>query len=165
VPDAEPTVSDTAPLLRASLRQAMSRFGDHAFRLRGRASRSEYWWWMLVNVVVLALIQVLLPVLITGQVARSTLLVGPLGALLGSHLTLFAVAEPTGSADTSLFLLIAAAWAFTTLAPGLTVAVRRLHDSNLSGRWALLALLPVGSLVVLLLAIRRSRPEGARFDG
>lgn len=53
-----------------------------------------------------------------------------------------------------------------TVIPGFTVAVRRLHDSNLSAWWAaLLVLVPVGSFVLLLLTARRSRPEGARFDG
>ncbi|WP_372459655.1 DUF805 domain-containing protein [Agromyces cavernae] len=39
----------------------MARLVVGTFRLRGRASRSEYWWWMLVNVVVLASTQFLIP--------------------------------------------------------------------------------------------------------
>ncbi|WP_426185701.1 hypothetical protein [Microbacterium sp. TWP3-1-2b2] len=34
----------TASTGRASLPQAMDRFVSGAFRLRGRANRSEYWW-------------------------------------------------------------------------------------------------------------------------
>jgi uncharacterized membrane protein YhaH (DUF805 family) len=45
----------------ASLSQAMSRFVSGAFRLRGRANRSEYWRWMLVNFVVVTIAQLIVP--------------------------------------------------------------------------------------------------------
>lgn len=65
----------------------------------------------------------------------------------------------------AIFLLVAGLWLIVTVIPGFTVAVRRLHNSNLSAWWVLVALVPVGSFVLLVLAARRSRPEGARFDG
>nr|WP_325049332.1 DUF805 domain-containing protein [Cryobacterium tepidiphilum] len=55
-------------------------------------------------------------------------------------------------------------WLIVTIIPGFTVAVRRLHDSNLSGWWVLLVLVPSGAFILLLLATRRPRAEGARFD-
>ena len=156
----------TPPVLGASLPQALGRFLSGAFRLRGRASRSEYWWWMVVNVVVLAIAQLLAPALISGRTPQPTLLVGPFGSWLFANVELINVAQTDAPSSpfAAFFLLVAWLWLVVTVIPGFTVAVRRLHDSNLSGWWALLALVPLGSIVLLLLAARRSRPEGARFD-
>ena len=149
-----------------SLPQAMGRFASGAFRLRGRASRSEYWWWMLVNVLVLAVTLLVIPALISGRAAQQTLPVGPFGSWLFADIDLFSTSSAqVPSAPLPAFsLMCAEVWRFVTIIPGFTIAVRRLHDSNLSGGWALLAFIPPGPFVLLLLATRRSRPEGARFD-
>ena len=144
----------------------MNRFVNGAFRFRGRASRSEYWWWMLVNLVVLAIAQLLVPALISGRTPQPTLLLGPFGSWLFANIELINVTQTDApSSPVAAFsLLFAGLWLIVTVIPGFTVAVRRLHDSNLSGSWVLLALVPGGSFVLLLFATRRSRPEGARFD-
>jgi uncharacterized membrane protein YhaH (DUF805 family) len=52
------------------------------------------------------------------------------------------------------------------LCPGLAVLVRRLHDTNRSGFWALLGLIPViGSIVVLVFLCLPSVNEGNEFAG
>lgn len=159
--------TDEGPPPRVSLPRAMVRFVSGAFHLRGRASRSEYWWWMLVNVVVLAVTLFLIPSLFSGEAARQTLPVGPFGSWLFAEIELFSTssAQVPSAPFAAFSLLFAGLWRFVTVIPGFTVAVRRLHDSNLSGWWALLALIPPGPFVLLLLAARRSRPEGVRFDG
>jgi uncharacterized membrane protein YhaH (DUF805 family) len=157
---------DTAPIVGASPARAMSRFFRHAFTLRGRASRSEYWWWVLVNVAMLSVCQFLMPFLISGKTPNPTLLLGPFGSLFYADIPLFTI-SPTAAPSHPLaafFLIVAAAWIVLTLVPGVTVMVRRLHDSDLSGWWALIVVLPLGSFILLLLATRRSRPEGVRFD-
>ncbi|MDW4571632.1 DUF805 domain-containing protein [Microbacterium sp. M3] len=159
-------LSTSAPLHRATPLQAMGRFVRCAFRLRGRASRSEYWWWMLANVVVLAAAQIALPVLVTGETPQPRIFLGPFGSWLYAELPL--INWPPGAVPShplaSFGLIFAALWMIATLVPGVTVAVRRLHDSNLSGWWVLLAVFPLGGPVVLLLALRASRSQGARFD-
>ncbi|WP_162942742.1 DUF805 domain-containing protein [Cryobacterium soli] len=144
----------------------MTRFVSGAFRLRGRASRSEYWWWMIVNVVVLALAQLVLPALISGRTPQPTLLVGPFGSWLFATIELinWNQTDAPSSPAAAFFLILAGLWLILTVIPGFTVAVRRFHDSNLSGWWGLLVLVPIGSYVLLLLAARRSRLEGMRFD-
>jgi uncharacterized membrane protein YhaH (DUF805 family) len=47
--------------------------------------------------------------------------------------------------------------------PGIAVTVRRLHDGNFSGAFYLLTLVGL-SIVVLVLTLLESKPEGARFD-
>jgi len=158
--------TDAEPLIGASAPQAMSRFCAHAFRMRGRASRSEYWWWMLVNATVLATTQLLLPAMISGRTPQPTLQIGPFGSWLFANIPLFTwdQTDAPSSPVAAFFLIVAGVWLVATVIPGFTVAVRRLHDSNLSGGWVLLAFLPPGALILLVVATRRSRPEGARFD-
>jgi uncharacterized membrane protein YhaH (DUF805 family) len=51
------------------------------------------------------------------------------------------------------------------LVPSIAVTVRRLHDANLSGAFYFLGFVPsVGGIILLVLALLESRPEGARFD-
>ncbi|PYH01859.1 DUF805 domain-containing protein [Arthrobacter stackebrandtii] len=65
--------------------------------------------------------------------------------------------------DTAAVLIIIG-W-FGTLVPWLALAVRRLHDANLSGGLVALWLVPyVGFAVVLILALMAAKPEGARYD-
>jgi uncharacterized membrane protein YhaH (DUF805 family) len=159
-------VSTSEPLRSASIGEAMGRLVGNAIRWRGRASRSEYWWWQLVNAVVLLVAQVGVPVLVTGQTPEPVIALGPFGSLFYAYFDLpaWAVGEVPSNPIASFGLLFAGLWMLATVIPGVSVAVRRLHDSNLSGWWALLAVVPFGAAVVLLLAMRRPRFEGARFD-
>jgi hypothetical protein len=51
------------------------------------------------------------------------------------------------------------------IVPGIALAVRRLHDANLSGLLYLLVLVPsVGGLIVLVLHLLPSNPAGRRYD-
>ena len=56
-------------------------------------------------------------------------------------------------------------WFLATVIPSLAVAVRRLHDANLSGWLLLLTLLPVlGWIALIVLLAQRENPLGQRFD-
>ncbi|MGV8851146.1 MAG: DUF805 domain-containing protein [Rhodoglobus sp.] len=160
------TVLATSPLAGASLRTTMSRFFERALSLRGRASRSEYWWWMLVNIVTMTMLQLVIPTLLNGRAPEGTIVVGPFGSLDFSSVSVatWSGAEVVNPAAVTILSIIAAGWLLLTAIPGVTVAVRRLHDSNLSGWWALLGVIPFGALVVLALATRQSRAEAVRFD-
>lgn len=50
-----------------------------------------------------------------------------------------------------------------TIIPGITMSVRRLHDSNKRGWWLLLGLIPYGGIVVLILLLLDS--DGANRFG
>lgn len=89
-------------------------FGKYA-RFRGRASRSEYWWFSLFFFLTICVVMGL---------SLAAGLLFPLLALAGMGLTIAAV--------------------LAMLVPAFAVAVRRLHDCNLSGWWLLAAyVLPV----------------------
>jgi uncharacterized membrane protein YhaH (DUF805 family) len=85
---------------------------DNYVKFDGRASRPEFWWWVLFAFLV--------------SVAARLL-----DAALGIHF-LYAIA------GLGLFL------------PGLGVSIRRLHDTNRSGWWILIGLIPIIGFIVLL---------------
>ncbi|QIK64176.1 DUF805 domain-containing protein [Leucobacter viscericola] len=151
---------------RHSWSRAMGAFFENAYRLRGRASRSEYWWWMGTNVLVLLLLWVVIPLLSGASVGRP-LRVGPFGSAIFADVSLFEIVTEPGvhtlAGDVCAWL--SAVWIVLTLLPGITVLVRRLHDSGLSGWWGWLAIVPFGQVVVLILALRRSRPTSPNGSG
>lgn len=133
------------PLYGASIVDAQKRFWRKYLTLSGRASRSEFWWWMLVLVAVSLLLS-----------AVNRQVVAPLGAAPTSH-AIFVYSLKTGVLSTS--------WSLVNLVGGASVTVRRLHDTNRSGWWWFVQLVPgVGSVAMIVLVALPSRPEGRRFD-
>jgi uncharacterized membrane protein YhaH (DUF805 family) len=88
----------------------------------GRARRAEYWWFTLI---------------VTGI------------AILGSIIALIlsSISEPLGF--TAFAVLVLAYLAI--LIPALALSVRRLHDTNKSGWFLLLSIVPFGSIILLVL--------------
>ena len=123
------------PLPGASIGQAFVRFWTRYAVFTGRASRSEYWWWTLIQVVVyLAVVAVA-------------------GAL------------PKGSPVNLALDLLFFGWALAIIVPSYALLARRLHDSNLSAWNILWSLLPfAGGIVMLVFMCRPSDRTGARFD-
>jgi uncharacterized membrane protein YhaH (DUF805 family) len=108
----------------------------------GRAPRSEYWWFALLIWVVLGGLQLLQLI-------------------------------PTGTTDLGytsynfslVTMIVAPIFAIGVLLPAFAVLVRRLHDANFSGWFALLGLIPgVGAIILLVFTLLPSNAAGARFD-
>ena len=71
----------------------------------------------------------------------------------------FFLAVLLGSAAASLIgLRVYALFSVATILPILAVGARRLHDTNRSGWWQLLALVPFGAVVLFILMAQRSMP-------
>lgn len=140
-----PPVPLAAPYRGADPRVAFARFWLKYLTFSGRASRSEFWWWTLIGVVV-------------------TLAIGLVG-LATNTATLDLrdadeVLEVVGGGG-----LLSTVWALATLVPGLALLVRRLHDTDLAGWFALVGLVPVvGPIALLVLAARPPVDRGTRFD-
>lgn len=109
---------------------------SHAFRLRGRASRSEFWWFYL------GIILITIPASIGIQVLTQT---APLLAL------------PLSVVFTAYFLYLHIAY--------FTCSVRRLHDRNLSGWNMLWILLPLFGAIYLLVNYILPGTEGENRFG
>jgi uncharacterized membrane protein YhaH (DUF805 family) len=136
-----------APYYGAPFPVAIRRFFKKYATFTGRASRSEYWWWVLVAVAVGIIINII------------TAAVGASGATVAAD----GSAVPGPGAAVGLVQL--AIWGLATIVPSLALTVRRLHDVNLSGWLVLLGLVPfLGGIALLVLTILPPKPEGQRFD-
>lgn len=127
----------------ATIEQAFRRFWRRYAVFSGRSSRSEYWLATLVVTVVSAVAWVLpgLAAVVSGQEGSSEMR------------PLFVVA-----------LVLTLGWLLAVIVPTYAMAARRLHDANFSALFLLLLFVPFGGLVVFVLTLLESRPEGARFD-
>ena len=135
-----------APFYGAGPIQAVKRFFRKYATFSGRASRSEYWWWILAQFV------------ITIAFLALYLVLGFVGSTIEDGRT---VPGPGLFAGAALMLL----WLLAIIVPGIALVVRRLHDVNLSGWLALVLLVPgVGGLLVLIFSLLPPSPDGQRFD-
>ncbi|MFC2264467.1 MAG: DUF805 domain-containing protein [Prevotella conceptionensis] len=101
---------------------------------KGRAGRTEYWLFVLVNVVIVTVFQILMKV-VEGSTA-GTLVVSGIFCLF------------------SLALLV----------PGLAISVRRMHDIGKGGEWFFINFIPViGAIWFLVLCIKEGEPTANRF--
>lgn len=108
------------------------------FSVRGRASRSAYWWFWAMTylaLMVLGLVAVLLIVVPT--------MIDP---------DLESVMRDTGGGIVGLVMFLVA---IPVWIAGLTVTGRRLHDTNLTAGYLWLLLVPyVGGLIILIMVLR-----------
>ena len=129
-----------APLYNATIVEAFIRFWKRYATFSGRASRSEYWWMALVGLTV-AITTTMIDVVANGGFAQAN-------------------ATATGIGD-----LLSYAWGLVTVVPTVALGVRRLHDTNRSGNWIFLGLVPfIGVIVLLIFYLGPSNPAGVRFD-
>ncbi|WP_164270839.1 DUF805 domain-containing protein [Stenotrophomonas sp. B1-1] len=101
----------------------------------GRASRSEYWWFQLFVVIVSIPSYIL--------------------SLYAGH------SGSQGLALVSIGLSLVT-W-LAVVVPCLALTVRRLHDTDRSGWWLLLALVPFASLALLVFLLLPGTAGGNRF--
>jgi uncharacterized membrane protein YhaH (DUF805 family) len=137
-----------APYYGAPIGVAIARFWKKYATFSGRASRSEYWWWALVNFGVALVLEIAL-----ASFGASAALASGSGA---------AVVPGPG-----YFVVIALAWVVSLglLVPSLALVWRRLHDTNRSGGYYFMGLIPfVGPIILIVFFASASDPGGARFD-
>lgn len=138
----------SAPLPGASPVQAVSRFFRKYATFSGRASLSEFWWWVLANAVVSTLLWIVMAAL---GFSRTTL-----DPVTGETLP-----GPLFGIGVALWVL----WGLAVLVPSLALIWRRMHDTNRAGAFALLWFVPfVGGIIVIVFLLLPSDPAGARFD-
>lgn len=104
----------------------------------GRASRSEYWYFVLFNLIIT------IPLFIVGAI---------IGALLGSGESSMVTALAVG-------YILVCIYSLAIIIPSIAVAVRRLHDTGKSGWLYLLVLIPyLGGLVIFVFMLLESAPD------
>jgi uncharacterized membrane protein YhaH (DUF805 family) len=137
----------SAPYYGASLGVAFTRFWRKYATFSGRASRSEYWWWALVGVIVSIVINII-------------------GSLAGGIYSTDPSAAPlTPGPGYGIYTTLSVLWFLAAVVPTLALVWRRLHDTNRSGGFYFFLLIPlVGWIFVLVFLLSGPKPEGARFD-
>jgi uncharacterized membrane protein YhaH (DUF805 family) len=96
-----------------SIKTCFTKYADFT----GRATRSEYWWFVLFYVIV-------------------------------------------GCVTSAIHVYLASIFYLAIIVPLLAVATRRLHDTNRSGWWQLIAFLPlIGAIVLIVFLAQEGKPE------
>ena len=136
--------------------QAIKRFYTKYAQFSGRASRSEYWWIALFMFLVYVLLTVLISTVGSEVVSSNTV-------SSATSYSYSARSEPNGlGIILSLLFLV---FLLAHIIPSIALAVRRLHDVNMSGFLYLLSLIPfLGPLILLVFYVLPPNPAGARFD-
>ena len=102
----------------------------------GRSGRSEYWYWILFNIVAY------------------------LGISVAGLVLTFLISEVLGFVSFVLYV----GFAIAAFIPSFAVMVRRLHDLDRSGWWWLVNFIPfIGFLVFLYFMVQPSDEEENRF--
>lgn len=107
----------------------------------GRASRSEYWFFVLFNIIV-----------------SSVLLAIDVAIGMGT-------AETSVSADAGASVsvnggILSLVYALAVMLPGLGVTIRRLHDTDHSGWWIFINLIPIVGPIIFLVFLVKDSVEG-----
>ena len=113
-------------------------FKDYA-NFKGRASRAELWYFLLFWSIFYVII-----ILIDRQIGYNFISLKDLP--LNEYL-------PIGKFYSDIGILVFF-YRPLTIIPSIAVVIRRLHDMNMSGKWALLFLIPPISILLLLYLVK-----------
>lgn len=117
---------------------AVRRFFSNYFNFQDRARRAEYWWPILMQMIVGFVVQIL-----------TITLLGPDG---------------TGSLLVAIPMILYWIFGLACFIPSLSVAVRRLHDKDMSGWWILIGLVPlIGALLLLFFFVTEGTPGPNKY--
>jgi len=118
---------------------ALKAFWSNYADFKGRARRSEYWFIQLFLVLTNIAVAAIDLALMNGDVDRF-------------------IANGGGG-------IVGLIWILATIVPAIAVLIRRLHDTNRKGWWALIGLVPVAGAIVLLVFTVEDSSKGANTFG
>jgi uncharacterized membrane protein YhaH (DUF805 family) len=118
---------------------ALKSFWSNYTNFKGRARRSEYW-----------LVQLFLVI--------TNLIAAPIDLALMNWDTDRFIANGGGG-------IIGLIWILATIVPAIALLIRRLHDTNRSGWWALIGLVPLIGAVVLIVFTVEDSADGENIYG
>ncbi len=130
---------------QVSFGQAISRAFTNYCCFTGRASRSEYWWWVLFCYIV------------------SSILFIP---SMSTFMTVINSSNPLDIyTSMSYNSILQNLWGIGTLLPSLGLLFRRLHDANHSGWNICWVFLPIAGVIILLVYLCQPSFPGANKYG
>ena len=117
----------------------------------GRASRSEFWFFVLFNLIVSIIFAILDSVLGTGYTYEVT-----------TNTLATATTEAASVNVTQTIGYLQSLYGLAVLIPSIAVSIRRLHDIGKSGWWILLSVIPlvniIGVFVLIYFYVQDSQP-------
>lgn len=117
---------------------ALKAFWSNYSNFKGRSRRSEYWFIELFLVITNVVVAVVDLALMNWDVDRF-------------------IANGGGG-------IVGLIWILATIVPAIAVLIRRLHDTNRSGWWALIGLVPLaGAIVLLVFTVEDSNKGDNRY--
>lgn len=132
-----------------AIKRCFSKYADFS----GRACRAEYWYWVLLNVIVGT-------VIMTG-----TFIIAE--ACHTSYVTAYGYYYSDYEKYIGAGVILSSIYGLATLLPTLAVFTRRMHDTGRSGLWFLLSCIPfvnfVTSILLLVWCCEDSQPEANRY--
>ncbi len=151
------TDPDDAPRPGVGPKEALRLFFRKYARFTGRASRSEFWWPMLLLSLALIVVYIIawIPLGIGIGMEAAASSGTSYGASSGGGVALMVLG------GVIMGLCVLASWA--VIIPSIAVMWRRLHDAGFSGLFYLLSLAGLG-IVPLIMCVFESKPEGQRYD-
>lgn len=130
--------------------QAISSVFSKYATFSGRASRSEYWYFVLLNIIITVAIYAL--GFASGSVRDSV------------HATAGGYGISCIEQLPAWVSVVTWIYSLAVLLPGLAVSVRRMHDIGKGGGWIFISLIPlVGPIWYLVLLLTGSEPAPNRF--
>ncbi|TDN45714.1 uncharacterized membrane protein YhaH (DUF805 family) [Curtobacterium flaccumfaciens] len=150
-PDGKPPL--WAPWYGIGFVDAVTRFFKKYARFDGRASRSEYWYWVLANAIV--------TIVLYGSFFVVLFATSPTTTVVDDN---GFSSQVSGAPSPFAFVLLGlfGLWWLATIVPNLALVWRRMHDVNLPGALSLVSL--VFWPVMVVFACLSPNPAGARFD-
>ena len=121
-----------------SFATAVKSFWSNYTNFKGRSRRSEYWFIQLFLIATNIAVAAIDLALMNGDVERF-------------------IANGGGG-------IVGLIWIFATIVPALALLIRRLHDTNRRGWWALIGLVPLaGAIVLLVFTVEDSNKGDNRY--
>ena len=132
----------------------------------GRARRSEFWWFYLLNMILSAAMYAVF----WWKLAKVAEVENQVAEVMFDEEKLEALKAQASSFDNTfaILMVVIGIIALVLLLPGLAVAVRRLHDTGKTGFWLVGALIPIVNIVVgiiLLVYFLKDSDRGANKFG
>jgi len=135
---------------KPGLLNSVKRYWDDMFTISKRMSRADYWWGYLGLAIVSLVLYLIYSGLYSGKPT--------MGYFNGAGLFFYSFPRFVGLL---IFSFIYAGLAVM----GFSAEVRRLHDSNKSGHFLWLSLIPVvGFILIIVFLCQASNEKGSRFD-
>jgi uncharacterized membrane protein YhaH (DUF805 family) len=105
----------------------------------GRARRKEYWYFALVNFLILMVLMLV-------------------GVAIGA-----AVTDTQSDAFAFVAVTPVVLYSLAVIVPSIAVSVRRLHDIGFSGWWYFISFVPGGSIVLFIFHVLDSKPGANQY--